>query len=70
MPIIPLAGVPLDEIPYSHMEALVTTSAVCLFLAWTATILRFWTRAYIVGSVGWDDWTMLMALVRWEFNHV
>lgn len=41
-----------------------TLLLVLLILAWTAVALRMWVRLTITKSPGWDDATMLMALVR------
>jgi hypothetical protein len=36
---------------------------VLLFLTWTTVALRMWVRIGITKSPGWDDATMLIALV-------
>lgn len=35
-----------------------------MVLTWTAVMLRVCVRGYIIRSFGWDDWTMLLTLVR------
>lgn len=37
---------------------------VLLPTACISVLLRFWVRKQLLGSVGWDDWTILIALVR------
>lgn len=36
------------------------TTTACIF----AVVLRFWVRGRLVKAIGWDDWTILLALVR------
>lgn len=38
---------------------LVATTSTCIVVV----ALRFWVRRRIVKIVGWDDWTILLALV-------
>ena len=40
---------------------IIATTVVSSFLASTAVALRFVTRTWIVRSIGWDDYTILMA---------
>ena len=39
--------------------SLVATSTTCII----SVALRFWVRGKLVKAVGWDDWTILLALV-------
>lgn len=39
-------------------------SFVFLALAWFFTLLRIWTRTWIIASFGWDDAAMILACVR------
>lgn len=41
----------------------IVVCSVMASLAWTAILLRLWTRQRIVKMVGWDDWIMLVATV-------
>lgn len=41
--------------------AIIATTIVVTFLAFLAVALRFATRIWIVRSIGWDDYTILMA---------
>jgi hypothetical protein len=44
-------------------RALVAVLFTCAALSWTLFILRIWTRAKLVGSVGYDDFALFIALV-------
>jgi hypothetical protein len=59
-----LSIIPLVPIPNSHAYAISSVTIIFLLLTWTTVSARFYTRVFILRSVGWDDWTMLMALVR------
>ena len=48
---------------YRTDTATVTTGAF-LALAWLTISLRFWVRGLLIRSIGWDDWTMLLTIVR------
>ena len=39
--------------------SLVATSTTCII----SVALRFWVRGRLVKAIGWDDWTILLALV-------
>lgn len=40
---------------------------VCMFLfttlAFVATLVRFYTRAFLIHRQGWDDWFMILTMV-------
>lgn len=38
---------------------LVATTTTCI----VSVVLRFWVRGRLVKSIGWDDWTILLALI-------
>ena len=39
--------------------SLVATTTTCI----VSVALRFWVRGRLVKAIGWDDWTILLALV-------
>lgn len=45
-----------------HHEALVAIAAAFLAVTITFTSLRFFVRGYMIRSLGWDDWLILLAL--------
>jgi hypothetical protein len=53
--------VSIEEIPFH--DAPVMYVGVLGILAWIAVLLRLYTRTRILRSLGWDDYTMVMALV-------
>ena len=50
----------------SGSQAMITEAVVWTLapLAIIVVSLRFYTRAFIVRRIGWDDWIMLLATVR------
>ena len=49
-------------------NSMIYVSVAFLALTWTAVTLRVWVRAYMIRSFGWDDGTMVLALVRRSKN--
>ena len=43
---------------------LVNVGIAFLSIAWLAVVLRVWARAIIIRTFGWDDWTILLTMVR------
>lgn len=48
-----------------HMLALVVA---CLSLAWVSVFVRFWVKIFVTSCVRWDDWILLLAVVRLSFD--
>ena len=44
--------------------AMLVVSSVFICITWVTVILRFYTRQFIVKSVGWDDWLILLTTVN------
>ena len=42
------------------IASVAVTTTACIF----TVVLRFWVRGRLVKAIGWDDWTILLALVR------
>jgi hypothetical protein len=55
--------IPIIAVPYSHKLAVSSVCSVCLFIAWLAVLLRFYTRAFINRALGYDDLFMLITIV-------
>jgi hypothetical protein len=53
--------VPIDMVPHSNIPIVLV--GVLGAVAWFAVGLRIFTRAYLIRSFGWDDATMIIALV-------
>jgi hypothetical protein len=54
------------DIPIAPIPDRVTipiVSGILLLFSWTTVGLRTWTRIRIVKNFGWDDFSMLVALV-------
>lgn len=46
--------------------------AVCiafLIVAWVPALMRLWVRAVTIRSLGWDDYTIFLSLVRIHSVH-
>ncbi|KAK3174748.1 hypothetical protein OEA41_001994 [Lepraria neglecta] len=41
------------------IASVAVTTTACIF----AVVLRFWVRGRLVKAIGWDDWTILLALI-------
>jgi hypothetical protein len=54
---------PIELVPSSHVKAKLGTCITMLILTWSVFSMRAWTRIVISKSWGWDDSTMLLALV-------
>ena len=48
--------------------ALIIASCVTIFIIVLVVILRFMVRIWVSKAIGWDDWTILFAVVRLLFN--
>lgn len=48
-------------------EAIKVVAAVFMSIAGVAVMLRCYVRGWVVKAFGWDDGTMLMAMVRCPF---
>ena len=44
--------------------ALIIASCITIFIIVLFVILRFAVRVWITKAIGWDDWTILFAVVR------
>jgi energy-converting hydrogenase Eha subunit A len=58
-----LAGIPVVE----RNHAMVVNTFLWTILALIVIIARFYTRAVLVKSIGYDDWLMLSAMVSLLF---
>src|ERR1700759_4839103 len=54
---------PVEYIPRSHESFIIPVTIICLVFAWISVSLRFITRAFLVRSLGKDDYFMIAALV-------
>jgi hypothetical protein len=61
------AGV-ITGLTASSTNGVLSVGIIFWTFATVAVILRFWTRTMIVRVLGKDDWFMLVALVRFQFN--
>lgn len=55
------------ETPSGQQQSLVPSIVVCfvcLVLAWISTVLRISTRGFVSRQLWWDDYTIVIALVR------
>lgn len=43
---------------------MIAVSTVFLVICWLTVFLRLYVRSFIVKSVGWDDWVIVLATVR------
>jgi hypothetical protein len=55
--------IPVKPVPRSHNTAIFSVCAVFVVISWITVSLRFWTRAVIVKSIGYDDMVMLFTMV-------
>ena len=51
----------LSEEDRIRTAGIITTTVIVSVIANIAVALRMATRKWIVRSIGWDDWTMVMA---------
>jgi hypothetical protein len=61
---IPEGKVAIELVPRSQANSVVVIAIAFLTASWVAVLLRFWTRGKLVRSLGWDDWTMGITIVR------
>lgn len=59
-----LAEVPDPTNLGNRPQQLVSIGAAFLSITWLAVLLRVWARSIIIKTFGWDDWTMLITIVR------
>ena len=52
---------PKHYVPPDHGSVLITFSVVMFIITIMFVIARFWTRLYVAGKLGWDDWTIVLA---------
>jgi hypothetical protein len=60
-----------SEIPtLNHLgsipQTLFSATVAVLSLAWFSVILRVYVRSAMMKSFGWDDWTIMLAIVGVE----
>ena len=48
----------------SHVASLVATTTITLVIAYSAVLLRLVSRRISHTRLGWDDWTIIVSLVR------
>jgi hypothetical protein len=60
---IPIDAVAIEQVPRNQIINEIIVAAVFVSVAWATVLLRFWTRIFVVQSLGWDDWTMAMTMV-------
>jgi hypothetical protein len=58
-----LPFVPVHPTSWAQSNSMIYTGFSFILMSSIAVGLRFYTRQYIVRSIGWDDWTILVALV-------
>jgi hypothetical protein len=63
-----IADIPIPAVPASASNARAITAIVFLSLGWVAVLLRLWTRAVVIRSLGADDITMAISMVRKLFG--
>ena len=54
-----------DTIDETRQPGIIATVIVVTILAIVVVGLRLATRKWVVKNIGWDDWTMLAAIVRY-----
>jgi hypothetical protein len=59
--------IPIEDIPFHNTP--IYYVGILGILAWVTVALRIYTRTFILRSPGWDDYTMVVALVRHEANN-
>lgn len=57
-----------DEIPtLNHLgsipQSLFSGTVAILSVAWFSVVLRVYVRSAMMKSFGWDDWTIMLAIV-------
>jgi hypothetical protein len=60
-----------SEIPtLNHLgsipQTLFSATVAVLSVAWFSVILRVYVRSVMMKSFGWDDWTIMLAIVSVE----
>jgi len=48
----------------AESHAMIGVASAFIALSWLAVSLRVYVRGVMIRSFGWDDWLMLVALVR------
>jgi hypothetical protein len=64
MAAVNVSSLPLDYINADQGPKVDAIAITCFALALVAVILRFVARILTKASLWWDDWTVLVALVR------
>jgi hypothetical protein len=65
--VVPLGAIAIPSISDGTIKSEIGIAASFLLLAWIAVALRFYTRAFVVRNLGWDDWIMALTLVKLTF---
>jgi hypothetical protein len=65
---VPSNAVAIRMVPKDKANMEITFAIVFLSIAWVTVLLRLWTRAFVVRSLWWDDWCMVMTVVRPRSN--
>ena len=60
---------PLSKDDRNTQAGIIVTTILATVLADIVVALRMITRKWIVKSIGWDDWTILAALVRMALQY-
>jgi hypothetical protein len=55
--------VPIQEVDAEYVFSTCIVCGVLLLLSWIAVSLRFYTRGFIIGALGKDDWVILATQV-------
>jgi hypothetical protein len=66
---LPPGGLPSlpSDLPHDSLKPnIIVSSAVCWAIAAFFVALRFYTRGVIIHVLGWSDWSILLALVRFK----
>lgn len=58
---------PPQEGDVNKGPALIIASCISIFIIILFVVLRFSVRIWISKAIGWDDWTILFAVVRSAF---
>lgn len=57
------ANLPPDvDLRAQYAGGLIAMTVIAVLVAW----LRMYVRAYMIKNLGWDDWAMFIATVRWS----
>jgi hypothetical protein len=66
----PVVGVKPDDYnePFGAYNGwqLVVAASVCMGFSTIAVLLRIWTRRYVIGALGLDDWLCFAAWVSYH----